>query len=278
MDEIDYLVAGYVTRDLTPTGYNVGGTAAYSARTADMLGCKTAVITSTAPNEAALDALPETIRRFATSSEHTSIYDNIYTPQGRQQIIHKAANKIMASDYPDDWPEPAVLHLGPVGNEVDVNFVYRFPNSVIGLTPQGWMRRWGEDGKVFLEEWPDAEEILPLATAVILSEEDLLDDHMLVRFRELSRLLVLTSGYNGCTVFIGEDMLHIPAPQVDEVEPTGAGDVFATAFLVKYQQTNGDYREAGRFANIVASQSVTYVGLDAKISNILNHLKEIGEL
>jgi sugar/nucleoside kinase (ribokinase family) len=278
MDVIDYLVAGYVTRDLTPTGYNAGGTAAYSGRTADMLGCKTAVITSTVPNEPALDILPDSICLFATPSEYTSTYDNIYTPQGRQQIIHQAANKIMVSDYPDDWPEPTVLHLGPVGNEVDVNFAHRFSNSVIGLTPQGWMRRWGEDGKVYLEEWQEAEEILPLATAVILSEEDLLDKAMLTHFRELSRLMVLTSGYNGCTVFIDEDMVHIPAPQVKEVEPTGAGDIFATAFLVKYQQSNGDYREAGRFANMVASQSVTHVGLDAKIKHIQNHLQEIGEL
>ena len=278
MDVIDYLVAGYVTRDLTPTGYHAGGTAAYSARVANMLGCKTAVITSTAPNEPALDILPDTIRLCATPSKHTSTYDNIYTPQGRQQIIHKAANKIMTTDYPDDWPEPTVMHLGPVGNEVDVNFAYRFPNSVIGLTPQGWMRRWGEDGKVYLEAWPDAEAILPLATAVILSEEDLLDDNMLIHFRELSRLLVLTSGYNGCTIFVGDEICNIPAPQVKEVEPTGAGDIFATAFLVKYQQTNGDHREAGRFANMVASQSVTRIGLDAKINHIQKHLKEIGEL
>ncbi len=170
------------------------------------------------------------------------------------------------------------MHLGPIGNEVDVEFVHRFPNSIIGLTPQGWMRRWGADGRVYAQEWPDAEKILPLATAVILSEEDLLDDSMLRRYRDLSSLLVLTSGFNGCTIFRGKDVYHIPAPQVDEVEPTGAGDIFATAFLVKYQQTNGDYREAGRFANIVASQSVTHVGLDAKTINIRKHLQEIGEL
>ncbi|KAA3661784.1 MAG: hypothetical protein DWQ04_15375 [Chloroflexi bacterium] len=278
MEAIDYLVAGYVTRDLTPTGYNVGGTAAYSGRIADMLGCRTAVITSTAPKEPGLEALPDTIQLYSTPSEKTSTYENIYTPQGRRQVVHAAANKIMAADYPSDWPEPTILHLGPIGNEVDVNFAHRFPNSVIGLTPQGWMRRWGEDGHVYLEDWPDAEQILPLATAVILSVEDLLDDSMLHRYKALSKLLVLTSGYDGCTVFKDEDVYHIPAPQVKEVEPTGAGDIFATAFLVKYQQTNGDYREAGHFANIVASQSVTHVGLDAKIINIRKHLQEIGEL
>lgn len=278
MEAIDYLVAGYVTRDITPTGYNVGGTAAYSGRVADMLGCRTAVITSTAPNEPALNTFPGTIRLYSTPSEKTSTYENIYTPQGRRQVVHAASNKIMAADVPSDWPEPSILHLGPIGNEVDVNLAHRFPNSVIGLTPQGWMRRWGEDGHVYLEDWADAEEILPLATAVILSVEDLLDDAMLQRYRGLSKLLVLTSGYDGCTVFRGKDVYHIPAPKVTEVEPTGAGDIFATAFLVKYQQTNGNHQEAGRFANIVASQSVMHVGLDAKTINIRKHLQEIGEL
>jgi len=82
MEAIDYLVAGYVTRDLTPTGYNVGGTAAYSGRLADMLGCRTAVITSTAPKEPGLDALPDTIQLYSTQSEKTSTYENIYTSQG----------------------------------------------------------------------------------------------------------------------------------------------------------------------------------------------------
>jgi len=278
MDAIDYLVAGHVCRDITPTGYNVGGTAAYSGRVAEMLGCRTAVFTSTARYEEGLKTLPESIRLYAIPAEKTTTFENVYTPQGRQQTLHAVAGKIIAADYPSDWPEPAILHLGPIANEVDIELVRRFPHSVIGLTPQGWMRRWDEMGRVYAQEWPDAAEILPLATAVILSEEDLLDSSMLHRYRELSDLLVLTKGYDGCTVFQGEAVYHIPAPQVAEVEPTGAGDIFATAFLVKYQQTDGDYREAGRFANIVASQSVIHVGLDAKTINIRKHLQEIGEL
>ena len=278
MEAIDYLVVGYVCRDITPSGYHVGGTAAYSGRMAAMLGCRTAIITSTAAQEAGLNTLPEPIRVCSIPAEKTTTFENVYTPQGRRQTIHAAAHKIMVTDYPPDWPEPAIMHLGPVANEVDVEFVRRFPNSIIGLTPQGWMRRWDADGQVYAQAWAEAAEILPLATAVILSEEDLLDDAMLHRYRELSNLLVLTSGFGGCTVFQGDDVCQMPAPQVVEVEPTGAGDIFATAFLVKYQQTNGDYREAGRFANIVASQSVTHVGLDAKTIHIRKHLQEIGEL
>lgn len=277
MIEIDYLVAGYVCRDLVPTGYNVGGTAAYSGRVAQMLGYRTGVLTSTAVAEEGLNTLPPAIHLCAIPAEKTTTFENVYTPQGRQQTLHAVANKITVADYPTDWSEPAILHLGPIANEVDVAFVRRFPNSVIGLTPQGWMRRWDENGRVYAQEWPRAAEILPLATAVILSVEDLLDDHMLERYRAWAKLLVLTSGFDGCTVFHHEDgVLQIPAPQANEVEPTGAGDIFATAFLIRYHQTGGDYVEAGRFANIVASQSVTQVGLDNKIVRMRQFLQELG--
>ena len=97
---------------------------------------------------------------------------------------------------------------------------------------------------------------------------------MLVQFRKCSKLLVMTRGWGGCTIFQGEDICHIPAPDVEEVEPTGAGDIFATAFLLQYLETDGDACEAGRFANHVASQSVTQIGLDTKLARIKASLEE----
>jgi sugar/nucleoside kinase (ribokinase family) len=52
----------------------------------------------------------------------------------------------------------------------------------------------------------------------------------------------------------------LDAPQVEEVDATGAGDVFAAAFIVQYY-ANHDPVEAARFANQVAANSVTRTGL-----------------
>ncbi|MCA9976313.1 MAG: carbohydrate kinase family protein, partial [Anaerolineales bacterium] len=147
-------------------------------------------------------------------------------------------------------------------------FVRRFPNSIIGLTPQGWMRRWDENGRVYAQNWAAAREILPLAAAVIISEEDLLDDAMLVQYQEWSRLLVLTQGRQGCTVFFGNDVRQISAPRVPEVEFTGAGDIFAAAFFIRLWQTDGNPWEAARFANQVAAESVTQPTLMQKMERI----------
>ena len=45
---------------------------------------------------------------------------------------------------------------------------------------------------------------------------------------------------------------RVPAYQANEVDPTGAGDVFATAFFVRLHET-GDAVQAARFANAAAS-------------------------
>ena len=55
--------------------------------------------------------------------------------------------------------------------------------------------------------------------------------------------------------------VDINTPEVDEVDPTGAGDIFATSFFVR-MQTSPDPIIAARFATYVASASVEHPGLD----------------
>ena len=43
--------------------------------------------------------------------------------------------------------------------------------------------------------------------------------------------VVLKRGKTGCTVYSRQHVLEIPAYQVQEVDPTGAGDCFDAAFL-----------------------------------------------
>jgi sugar/nucleoside kinase (ribokinase family) len=270
---IDYLIIGHITRDVTPDGNLVGGTVSYAGRVGAALGCQTAVLTSCEPNYEGLQALANLTVEVIPAA-HTSTFENIYTESGRTQTVHAIANPIEAAHLPADWTNPAVVHLGPLTNEVDPAIIHQFPNSIIGMTPQGWMRRWTEDGHIYAREWPEAEQYLPLANVVILSEEDLLNDEMLPRYRQAAKLLVLTENVRGCTVFSGDDIRQIPAPNVPEVEPTGAGDIFAAAFLTRYWQNGRNPWQAAEFANIIAAHSVSQVGLDAKIQFIQKAIEE----
>jgi sugar/nucleoside kinase (ribokinase family) len=190
-------------------------------------------------------------------------------------MLYTPADQIQVQHLPADWMDTAVVHLAPVANEVDPALIYQFNGSLVGLTPQGWLRRWTADGRVYARDWPEAEQYLPLADVVILSEEDLLDEAMLPRYRQLSRLLILTENVRGCTVFTGDEVRQISAPNVAQVEPTGAGDIFAAAFLTRYAENGRNPWQAAEFANQIAAQSVTQVGLDAKIKHIQTITREI---
>lgn len=265
MKQIDFLVIGHVTQDIVAAGVDVGGTAIFSSRTAQGLGCQTAVLTSAAADYDMEKALPD-IEVHRVPSEATTTFENVYTPEGRQQTIHAVASRLTAADVPEEWRRASIVHLAPLVDEVDIDLIHAFSNSLVGLTPQGWLRRWDENGRVYPREWPDAPAMLPLAAAVILSEDDLLNEEMLAQYTQLSPLLVLTQAEAGCTVFFGDEVRQIPAPKVTEREPTGAGDVFAAAFLMRLHQTAGNPWEAARFANEIAAQSVTAIGMAAKMA------------
>jgi sugar/nucleoside kinase (ribokinase family) len=108
-----------------------------------------------------------------------------------------------------------------------------------------------------------------------LSQEDLLNAAMLEHYCHLSRLLVLTTGHEGCLVYWRGQVRAIQAPAVTPVEETGAGDIFATAFLVRLQQAPEDPWEAAVFANHVASASITRASLSEKMAAIQDALGQV---
>lgn len=265
--ELDYLVIGHVTRDLVACpgrqardgAFTIGGTVSYAGRTARALGCRVGVITSASPDldlSRVLDGV--IIARFPAAA--TTTFENIYTADGRRQVLHGIAERLVPAMVPPNW-RATIVHLGPVARECDPVLANTFGDAFVGLTPQGWMRRWGRAGHVTPCRWEMAEELLARADAVVLSEEDVEgNETLLARYAAQTRLLVVTQGAAGCTVYTTGQARHFPALAVREVDPTGAGDVFAAAFFV-WLQRQGDPWTAARFANCVAARSVTRVGL-----------------
>ncbi len=126
---------------------------------------------------------------------------------------------------------------------------------VLAVTPQGWMRRVGPDGRVSLAPFPSAHEVLSRAVAV-LSLDDLGDDWGLAReYGKVARTLVVTIGARGAVLFERGAEIHIPPVTAREVDPTGAGDVFAAAFFCKLAE-GMSAQEAGLFASCAAALSV----------------------
>lgn len=264
---LDFLAIGHICRDIVTGGYVVGGAAAYTTAVATVLGCRAGVITSAAAGDEWADELPE-IAIHKVNGPATTIFENIYTPTGRVQIIHSVAERLYADYIPSPWSRTPLVYLGPIANEVDPAVIRLFSNSTVGVGPQGWMRRWDDSGHVFRVNWESAADVLPLAAVAFLSTEDLADESLIDAYARLSRLLVITDGANGCKVYHHNEVRAFPAPVVRVADTTGAGDIFAAAYLIRLHQTDGNFWEAAEFANRIAACSVTCRSLPSKMEAI----------
>lgn len=256
---IDYLLIGHVAVDITPAGNQLGGTASYSALTAKAMGMRVGILTS-AGAEAPLQLL-DGIQIFNIPTERSTVFENIYTGQGRKQTLHHQAAPITYEHVPQVWQNAPIVHLAPIAQEVDPMMAGQFPSSWVGVTPQGWMRKWDEKGSVFAQAWENSEQVLGRVGGVVLSLEDIKRDLELVEWMaHHTSLLCLTEGEHGSVLYWHGDRRRFRPISVEEVDATGAGDVFAAAFFTRLHQTRDPW-EAARFATNLAAFSVTRAGL-----------------
>ncbi len=263
----EILVLGNVTRDVassTPDGFTFGGTATFASLTASRLGRRTALVTAAAHEP----GLPGTLRDVDVELVHSAVtttFENVYTPTGRVQYVRAVASPLVPANIPDAWRRAPMVHFGPIAQELTHDLLEVFPSTaLIGATLQGWLRAWSPDnGRVSPVAWRDAETYLDRLDVVTFSAEDLGGDLLLVeKYAIRARLAVVTENRHGCVVWQQGTRRRFPAYDVEEIDPTGAGDVFATAFLVRYGETR-DVETAAQFANCVASFVVEGRGAQA---------------
>jgi sugar/nucleoside kinase (ribokinase family) len=260
LEPVDYLVIGHLTCDIFPGGLRLGGAASYVSLTARAMGLRVGIVTAWG-NEIPLTALEE-VQIVAAPAEHSTTYENIYTPQGRIQYIHHQAPRLDFSLVPEVWRRAPIIHIAPIAQEVDDLLPKGFNPTLLGLTPQGWMRAWDDDRLVRHCDWVGADAALSKAGAVCMSVEDIGHDEQLIEHYMLSTpILALTEGREGLRLYWNHDMRRFRAPRVNVVEATGAGDVFAASFFTRLYQTRDPW-EAARFAVRMSAISVTRVGLD----------------
>ena len=259
LEPVDYLVIGHVAHDLTPEGWRLGGTVAYSALTARALGMKVGIITASGP-ETSLEAL-QGISVLSLDSPRSTTFENIYVEHGRVQYLRAQATRLDLHTLPASWRNVSILHLGPIANEMDSVVPNGISPALLGVTPQGWMREWNQEGLVSHTEWKNSQSVLRKASAVVISREDVDgDDELIEHMAHQTKLLVVTEAREGCVLYWHGDRRRFRAPEVHEVDATGAGDVFAAAFFVRLLKTRDPW-ESARFATLIATRSVSRLGL-----------------
>ncbi len=268
----EYLVIGHVTKDLLSDGAILGGTCSYAALTAHKLGQRTAAITSSGPDIPQLQIL-DGIRMINIPSKHSTTFENLYFADGRVQKWYASSQKLSLDDVPANWRGAPIVHLAPIGQEISPSLCGQFPGSLICVTVQGWLRGTDELDTVIFEPHPQLKDWLPKIDILVMSLADVFgDEAALSEILGSVKLGVETLGPEGCKIYHEDRVIHIPVKPQPEIDPTGAGDIFAAAFFIRYRETR-DFIQAGLFANACASLSVMKIGLEGipELSEVETH-------
>ena len=114
------------------------------------MGMSVGIVTSVG-EDAPLKAL-DGIQIVNIPTERSTIFENVYTEHGRKQTLHHQATLIEFEHIPHAWRNAPIVHLAPIAQELNASLAEQFPASLVGVTPQGWMRGWDENGKKITEQ------------------------------------------------------------------------------------------------------------------------------
>ena len=216
-------------------GWVPGGPSLYCARAADALGARVTLVTrlNTAYDRAALAGLDVRSAPAATVPR----YANRYDAHGERTQFLLAPGESL--DVPLQLASPAdALIVAPAYHECAAP--PPIAHALLAVSLQGVLRTTDTEGRVRPVPDPAA---LTLAFSepgsfAFFSEEDTDDPGSLatnLAARDVT--VLLTRGYRGATVYAAGRITHFDALPARPVDPTGAGDCFASAFVVRYVET-----------------------------------------
>ncbi len=259
-----FVVIGHIVNDTEPIDHP-GGVVAYAGIAASYLGAETHVITKCPKGHPYIEFLESKgvrVHRLNSQNNGITTFQNFYNEKGeRSQIVLARQEEIGVADLEHiqtDFLRDAIILVGTVVGEVDVKlFPILASFGKLAVAPQGYFRKIGEKGEVNYQEWVGFEKYLSYAQVVLLSVEDLtirgvFQEKLLEKLRECCRLVALTRGDGGATIYeqgkepIGNYAFALLGTEIRDF--TGAGDTYASAFLLFYEQTN-----ATKLASIIAS-------------------------
>ena len=255
MSAPDFVAIGHVTLDYFGDVTRPGGAALYAAITAHRLGLSAAILTSHGA-DFPLEALPTPIEVVGLAAAATTAFEHRETKGGRVLRVLGSARPLAAGDLPADWcPAPLVL-LAPVLQEVDPMLAAAFPDGAVGAEVQGWLRGVDRDGAVSPTQWKAPPATLGRLLAIFASGHDVRgQESQVTEWVQRVPLAVVTAGADGAILYVNGDRYEVRPRKTREVDPTGAGDVFAATFVIHYDRT-GDAWEAAEAATCAASLSV----------------------
>lgn len=228
---IQYCSVGHVAVDLIDAKQHSGGSVLFGSALASALDMSCGVVT--ASNVHFPFSNFSFIEWSIQFSPHTTTYQHTYENEQRtSKLIHKS-EVISASSVSKALRNSQVVMLAPILDEIQPDLISIFSTEWIGLTPQGWFRRFDKDGSMsvatsFFSKLPKKIKL------IVVSSEDLApDSNDWEWIKESAEVAVCTMGKEGYVLFhSGVEKKYAPIEVMKEKNPTGCGDIFATALLL----------------------------------------------
>jgi hypothetical protein len=277
------VIVGAVTRDVFEDRVASGGAVSFAARVAAAFGHRACILTIGARDDAEVmttprSAHPEPVEGRAGSaldghevcwieSSTTLTYGHRFPGGVRELTVLERPDRVLTrDDLPEEWTDAEVLVLAPLlPDDIDIPAFRTLPEvRERALLAQGLLREVtvgkpvrntsGFPDRLFGATSPD--------TSVFLSGEET-DDWPRAAAEAVwsaSRRLVVTRGDRGVDVRSGMRRFHVqPARSGPVVDTTGAGDVFATAFILALA-AGDDEGQAARLASVYAAANIERLG------------------
>jgi sugar/nucleoside kinase (ribokinase family) len=260
---IEFVAVGHLAVDRLEGAIRLGGAAAYSALAANRLGLSVAVISAVGRDFDLFHPLEGIEVHYHRCSSSTT-FENTYTNDDRRQRLLSRAHTLREEDLKvldSRLAEDAIVLYCPIANEVQMPLKRLVSKGICGVAPQGYFRRWDSGGTVYAAPWQNARDRLQSTDCLILSQDD--PPQLEVFMQEAVGsvpIVAVTKGRKGVQVYSDQDTYHVPALIREAVDPTGAGDVFAAAFLVALREGRPVF-DAARFGCSAASFSVEKPGI-----------------
>jgi len=262
MNEAPRLVlAGHVTRDEVGGDLRLGGPPSYCGLAAARLGVPAAIVTVAPTDEPLLRPLRQAPLRLHVAPDQVMTTFTLQQAGGVRTLFLKArARSLALEDVPMDLRGAPVAFIGPVAAECDGAFVTGLGARFVGVGLQGWLRTARDDGRVVPALAPEALEP-PRVGAAVVSEHDHPDAEAIARrFAERGAVVAVTRGARGATVLWRGGRADVSAAPANEIDSTGAGDVFGLVFTLRLADGAGP-AAAAEAAALAAARVVEGPGI-----------------
>jgi sugar/nucleoside kinase (ribokinase family) len=266
---VDFVSIGHVSYDINEYSdgsivKNPGGAVAYASVLALNHGMKPGIITACGDDYDYEIFLPN-IRVCASKSLHTTTFMNDYRADVRKQAIIYNSNKITKNLIPKNWMKPKIFFAGPLLHEIPKSSIGWIQADFSYIVPQGWFRKWNQEGIINIQGNLSDLKFNHRWDLLVLSEEES-KSFTKEQLLDCAKIVCITKSSKGAKIYCetGENYF-IPSYIVKDLDPTGAGDIWATAMAIKLHSGSKPI-DAGYYASAAAAISIESFGLPKFLS------------